>query len=909
MNGKIHELHSLFKTCLDILRNDAEHLIGDEALNELSHFLILKQSEKHIENGSIDIYNLELYKDGVQKYGNEKFLEYLEYVKFSKLIEYVKIPEKENNIKKIFDDFIWKEVLSKHPKFKDVFEDGKKTFIKESTSIKKIIIALSSIDFNNYDYDILGEAYESIFVDAVFGAGGNKKSELGQFFTPPKVKKLLVNLVNPKLKDNGEIESILDPASGTGGILNTIIKHFKEFEKSNKITSIELRKQLIKNIFGIEIKGKIYNLCLSNMLINTGEILPNVICADSIRKFHNIKVDNIVANPPFSVTINYDELLTSLGSLEILNDYIPIKTGGKNSEVLFLQMMIHCLNINGRCASVMLDGQKMYGSTSGYDKAREYLMKSCDLQEVILCPAGTFTSTASKTCILFFTKKKERKDVVEITGLKRTLKFCKSHSTKKVKFYDFNPDTEEKHFIKEIDINEIASKKYSLNYTDYDIEEDIKDEENIEWIEFSKVCEFKNGKGIKKDTLIDGEYPVIGGGKKPLGYHNEYNRNENTILCSSSGANSGYISKYKTKVWASDCFSIKSKNTDILIEQYLYYYLVCIQYKIYTLQNGAGQPHVYSKDLEKFKIPIPSIEKQNKIVKILDKLFINKYNLQCVVEYYENNNIFRLLLDEKYNIFEKLVEWQEQSTELLKQIDFFKNRKQTYLYLCSLDINNLRKNLNELCNINPETMKTGKYTEINYIDISSVKEGKLLEIKKLTGEFPSRAKRIIKQGDIIYSSVRPNLKGYLYINNVIENGIASTGFAQIRVKDQNIILSKYLYCIMTCNYITEELVSKAKGAQYPAVSFDDFANLIISIPKIEKQQETLNYCEYNDTIIKQLEQEFEDNKKQAKIFTTNILKIQNIEQEQISYVSRGDEDEDEYEDKDHHENIIETKDL
>ena len=41
-SGKINELHSVFKSCLDILRNDAEHLIGDEALNELSHFLILK---------------------------------------------------------------------------------------------------------------------------------------------------------------------------------------------------------------------------------------------------------------------------------------------------------------------------------------------------------------------------------------------------------------------------------------------------------------------------------------------------------------------------------------------------------------------------------------------------------------------------------------------------------------------------------------------------------------------------------------------------------------------------------------------------------------------------------------------------------------------------------------------------
>ena len=494
-NGNIQELHSLFKSCLDILRNDAEHLIGDEALNELSHFLILKQAEKHIENGSINIYNLELYKDSIQKYGNKTFLEYLEYVKFSKLIEYVKIPEKESNIKNIFDNFLWNKVLCKHPKFKDVFEDGKKSFIKESKTIKKIIILLSSINFDNYDYDILGEAYESIFVDAIFGAGGNKKSELGQFFTPPKVKKLLVNLVNPKLKDNGEIESVLDPASGTGGILNTIIKHFKQFN----IHSHELTKQLIKNIYGIEIKGKIYNLCLSNMLINTGEILPNVICADSIRKFHNIKVDVIVANPPFSVTINYDELLSSLGSLEILNDYVPIKTGGKNSEVLFLQMMIHCLNINGRCATVMLDGQKMYGTASGYDKVREYLMKSCDLHEVILCPSGTFTSTGSKTCILFFTKIKERKDVVSISETKRNLKFCKSHSTKKIKFYNFNIDTEEKIFIKEVDIDKISYKNYSLNYADYDIkkkEQYEKAELSINLKNLIDMWEKQNGKCI-----------------------------------------------------------------------------------------------------------------------------------------------------------------------------------------------------------------------------------------------------------------------------------------------------------------------------------------------------------------------------------------------------------------------------
>jgi len=876
-NGKIQELHSLFKTCLDILRNDAEHLIGDEALNELSHFLILKQAEKHIENGSIDIYNLELYKDGVKKYGNEKFKEYLEYVKFSKLIEYVKIPEKESNIKKIFDEFLWKEVLSKHPKFKDVFEDGKKTFIKESTTIKKIVILLSSIDFNNYDYDILGEAYESIFVDAVFGAGGNKKSELGQFFTPPKVKKLLVNLVNPKLKDNGEIESVLDPASGTGGILNTIIKHYKQFEKTNQITSEELRHQLIKNIYGIEIKGKIYNLCLSNMLINTGEILPNVICADSIRKFHNIKVDNIVANPPFSVTIKYDELLTSLGSLEILDNYIPIKTGGKNSEVLFLQMMIHCLNINGRCASVMLDGQKMYGSSSGYDKVREYLMKSCNLHEVILCPSGTFTSTATKTCILFFTKKKERKDVVEISGKKRILKFCKSHSTKKVKFYDFNPDTEEKYFIKEVDINEIASKKYSLNYTEYGIEEEeSKDEDEIEWIELSKVCEFKNGYSFKSTDYEKQNETNIGilqiksiqngiiSENKITEYIEENTKyklfeiQKGDILIALSGATTGKIGIYNLEQKSYLNQRVGKINAKTCISQkYIYYWYVCcnIDEKILNLAQGTAQPNISTNDISKIKIPVPSLDKQKEIVEILDDLFTYKYVLRSVVEYYKNTDIFKLLLDGKYDIFEKLVEWQDQSIELSKQIEFFKTRKHRYLYLYSLDKCNIVKILGEVCEF-----KNGKNITKQYLiegEYPVIGGGK--NPMGFHNEYNTHENTILCSSSGAYAG---------FISKYNKKVWASDCFSIIPKNDS--INNTYLYYLLKT--IQDKIYQLQNGSAQPHIYSKDLHKLKFPIPSLERQQEIVEYCEYNDTLIKQLEKEIENNKKQAHQFMSSIVK-------------------------------------
>ena len=870
-SNKIQEIHGLFKSCLDILRNDGSHLIGDEALNELSYFLILKQVEKHILNGNIDIYNLDHYDaNAIQEYTEEDFLLNIEYIKFSKFVEYVRIPEKEIDLIRIFHEFMWEQILSKHPKFKDVFEPGRKSFIKYPKTIKKIVIALGEINFDEYDFDILGEAYESIFVDAVFGAGGNKKSELGQFFTPPKVKKMLINLVSPKIKENGEIESILDPASGTGGILNSVIKHYKQMGMADEV----LREQLKNNVYGMEIKEKIFNLCLSNMLINTGEILPEVKCADSIRYFHNIKVDNIIANPPFSVTMDYTSLLQSLGNMERLNDYIPIKAGGKNSEILFLQMMMYCLNVGGKCATVMLDGQKMYGASAGYDKAREYLMRSCDLQQVILCPAGTFTSTASKTCVLFFTKKKERADTVEIIGdaKKRTYKFCKTHATKKVKFFDFNPDTEEKHFILEVDITQITEKKYSLNYTEYlEKEEEPEDAEGVEYVELGTVCEFKNGKNITKKDLTDGIYPVVGGGKSPLGMHNEYNVNENTILCASSGS-AGFISKYNKKIWASDCFSINSKNTEELNETYLYYYLLTIQNKIYKLQNGAAQQHVYSKDVAKIKIPIISVEKQQRIVNYLDQLFLedNKYSLQSVVEYYESGDMFKLLLMGHFTIFEKLVEWQYQSTEIENQIKFIKDKQSKYLQLMTYSTE--LKTLDTVCKV-----QQGTYiTKIMKIDGAYPVYG--------GGDISSYINLYNREDEIIIAKDGVSLNCVRYeINKFFLNHHGWT----LICKD--IVIKKYLFYYLYS--IQNKLLSIAKGAGQLGINQENFYKIKIPIPSLEVQNKIVEYCNHNDERIKQLETELIQNKELAKLFISQDFdKIQDIANEDATNEDATSED-------------------
>jgi len=135
-----------------------------------------------------------------------------------------------------------------------------------------------------------------------------------------------------------------------------------------------------------------------------------------------------------------------------------------------------------------------------------------------------------------------------------------------------------------------------------------------------EVCEFQNGKILPKNKIIDGLYPVIGGGKQPFGYHNNYNMKKDIILCSKSGAYAGYISKYNIEVYASDCFSIESKNNLYLDNNFLYYYLIIIQEEIYKKQTGNAQPHFSIKEINKFKIPIPSIEDQEKIVSMIENI-------------------------------------------------------------------------------------------------------------------------------------------------------------------------------------------------------------------------------------------------------------------------------------------------
>ena len=170
---------------------------------------------------------------------------------------------------------------------------------------------------------------------------------------------------------------------------------------------------------------------------------------------------------------------------------------------------------------------------------------------------------------------------------------------------------------------------------------DIEENEDCDEYNFDSICDTKKGKQLSKEKFKEGNIPVIGGGISPTGYHNEYNMPENTILCSSSGNNAGFISKYNTKVWASDCFAIISKNITIT-NNYLYYLLKLKQDEIFNYQNGSAQPHIYSSDFNKhIKIKIP---KNIKLIKDLDPLFQEIEKLQTEMK--ETETLYKQLIKE-----------------------------------------------------------------------------------------------------------------------------------------------------------------------------------------------------------------------------------------------------------------------
>ncbi len=137
--------------------------------------------------------------------------------------------------------------------------------------------------------------------------------------------------------------------------------------------------------------------------------------------------------------------------------------------------------------------------------------------------------------------------------------------------------------------------------------------------------------------------------------------------------------------------------------------------------------------------------------------------------------------------------------------------------------------LGDIAHTNEESYKAKSLpAEINYIDISSVKQGRILtKTTMLSSEAPGRARRKAKDGDVIWSNVRPNLRAYALVLEPEDMDVFSTGFTILSSRK---IPFSWLYLFTTTDSFVGHLVNHATGAGYPAVRPDDFERAEVVVP-------------------------------------------------------------------------------
>lgn len=159
--------------------------------------------------------------------------------------------------------------------------------------------------------------------------------------------------------------------------------------------------------------------------------------------------------------------------------------------------------------------------------------------------------------------------------------------------------------------------------------------------------------------------------------------------------------------------------------------------------------------------------------------------------------------------------------------------------------------LASVCDLNTETINPAKEEgkEFIYIDIDSVENGTgrySLDKKILGSKAPSRARRFATSGSTIISTVRPNLRGFAYIENEIADSVYSTGFAILKSKDESLLANKMVYYqfMYSDNLMAQMLQDMPKGS-YPSINKNNIDNfdILVSIDKQKSILVELDECE------------------------------------------------------------------
>ncbi|ELE1961968.1 restriction endonuclease subunit S [Vibrio vulnificus] len=266
--------------------------------------------------------------------------------------------------------------------------------------------------------------------------------------------------------------------------------------------------------------------------------------------------------------------------------------------------------------------------------------------------------------------------------------------------------------------------------------------------------------------------------------------------------------------------------------------------------SGSSQSALNLSVLRALKVPVPPLPEQQKIAEILstwDKAIATTEKLIATSQQEKKALMQQLLTGKKRlvnpetgKVFEG--DWERHSLSDLVHVD--------------------KKSLGK---------KTPDDFEFKYISLSDVATGTIgvnLEVHKYATA-PSRARRVLQNGDVLLSTVRPNLKGFAKISQKHADCIASTGFSVLTPKKR--VSGDYIYQYIFSSHVTGQIDSLVVGSNYPAINSSDVAGLKIYCPTYEEQQKIASVLTSADREIELLETKLAHLKDEKKALMQQLL--------------------------------------
>lgn len=753
-----------------------------------------------------------------------------------------------DSIKKQIDEYFRELKFYSNSDFGFLDVHNKELFIQNAVILKAMVEMLQNIKLKtDVQNQFLGDLFEN-FLDQ-----GVTQNE-GQYFTPTPITRFMVSSLPLEglIKNNMEIPKAIDYACGAGHFLNEYASQIRDFVVKYK--GKEQLSDYYKNIFGIEKEYRLSKVSKVSSIMYGQEGIQ-IVYGDGL--VHHTKIEEggfkvLVANPPYSVTGFLTTLPKEVRNAYTLSKEIKGKALESNNyiESFFIERAKQLLAPDG-VAAIILPYTVLTGAESMYKKTREILLQSFDIISIAHFGDGTFGRTGTNTAVLFLRRKKGKPDFAEHCKVRIDSWFKNDHTQDK-RYQDLSIITQ---YAEHIGIDE----SIYLSLVHGELTADL--QESDLYNRYYKI--FSNDSSAKsiKSKNITAKYTQEMKDRDLTKYIFDSIRNIESekllyyMICSQNPCNVVVVD------------SPISKNKKDKSEQ---------EFLGYNWSSAKGREGIHciiddSKDDD-------SDNKRERIKRIKTPLF-------NPMDFTDSSKINTIIRNNYYGIETAIpenIQKHVRFTPLIDMIDFSQTSFDEAIYIVpqhqiEIDSDWECPNIGSLISLNEQTMNPSKWDkEIIYVDISSVEKntGIISYSNKMIGKnAPSRARRIVKDHSVLISTVRPNLKGFAYVEKEVQDAIYSTGFAVLRPLNESVLQSKYLYYMfMYLDAVMSQIKAMMPKGAYPSINADNIKKIRIPLPDSTIQDTVIRSIEAIEKRFHSSRMKVEDLQKEAmKVFIKNKI--------------------------------------